>query len=548
MRAPHGSVGRRLTLLAAAALAGLACAREPAEPVLATFAGGEVRQSDIDTWRSFLNPKGASDGGRLGLDSLERHVVMRTLAAEALAAGLEEEPAVRLRIRRAVDERLANALHEDVVESIEVPDAEIARYLEEHRDELAKPERRTASVIFRRAGPGERQRARRELEAARQRVLAGEDFATVAAEVSDSPTRFQGGRLGTVRRGQLPAALDRALFALEEGGLSDVVETGAGLALLRADRILPAYTMEEDEARERVGRYLRRPRLEAAWTALVEELTGGRIHHDVEALRDPAAPADAVVSRFGEETLSRREAELLVAPDPDDESPPEQDATAALDRFAVNALLAAEARRRGLHAEPNRERELDWVRLEQLSRAMLHRRVDAMMPSLDEELVRRAWEEDPEAYRLPGRYLLRVVRRGYPPDGAVALYRELVELVEAARRGAATLGEDAGPVWYERGEIVGWGPTLLRAVDELEPGEVTEPIQADGELWVVELVERERGRLRDYVEVREEVAAALERRHRRRLIRQVLQWTLAGAGLERRSDVGETAANETGGG
>lgn len=533
----------------------LGCPREPAEPVIATFAGGDVRQSDLDTWRSFLNPKSAGDGGRIGLDSLERHVVMRTLAAEAIADGLEEEPAVRLRIRRAIDERLANALHEDVSESVAVPEEEIAEYLRQHRDELEKPERRTVSVIFRRAAAEDRDEVRAELETVRERCLAGEEFATLAGEASDSPTRFQGGRLGTVREGQLPEALDRALFALEEGGVSEVVETGAGLALLRADRILPAYTMEAAEARRRVETYLRRPYFEEVWRALVAELTAGRIHHDPAALSDPATPPDAVVSRFGEETLTRAQALLLVAPDPDDEETPRQrdaDAVQALDHFATNALLAVEARRRGLHRRPERERELGWVRLEQLSRAMLHRRVDGMMPAPDEEMLRRSYDERREAYRLPDRHLLHVLRRTYPPDAPGAVYRELAAIVEAARGGAASLaaaaGEDAAATWYTHREVAAWGPTLLRAVTELQPGEVTEPIQENGELWVVQLVARDRGRLRSFEEVRDEVASAFERSHRRRLIQQVLQWTLADAALERRPNADEAAANETGGG
>lgn len=528
----------------------LGCTREPSDPVIATFAQGEVRESDLDTWRSFLNPRGASERRRLDFDSLERHVIMRTLAAEAVAAGLEEDPTIRLRIRQAVDERLANALHQEVMESIEVPDAEISEYLRRHREELEKPERRTVSLIFRRAGPDERERARAELEAARRRWRAGEDFATLASEISDSPSRFQGGRLGTVKEGQLPEALDRVLFPLEEGDVSEVVETGAGLALLRSDRVLPAYTMDGEEARRRVERHLRRPRFEEAWSELVEELTGGRVRHDLPALLDPKTPPDAVISRFGEETLTRAQVEILAAPNPDADQPADGggDVAATLDRFAVNALLAAEARRRGVHEEPARERELGWIRLEQLSRAMLKRRVDAMMPKAGEELLRRAYEERREAYRLPDRYLLHVLRRPYPPEAPGPVYRDLVAIVEAVRAGSASFeaaaGGEAGPAWHLRSEVAGWGPTLLRTVSELQPGEVTEPIQTDGELWVVQLVERERGRLQDFEAVRDRVTAAFERSHRQRLIEQVLQWTLAGAELERRDD--EAPPKETG--
>ena len=532
------------------AAAFLGCSREPSDPVLATFAQGEVRQSDLDTWRSFLNPKGSSENRRLDFDSLERHVIMRTLAAEAIAAGLEEDPAIRLRVRQAVDERLANALHHEVMESIEVPDAEVSEYLRRHREELAKPERRTVSLIFRRTGSGDRESARAELAAARRRWLAGEDFATLASEISDSPSRHQGGHLGTVKEGQLPEALDRVLFALEEGDVSEVVETGAGVALLRSDRVLPAYTMDDEEARQRIERSLRRPLFEKAWQEIVERVTAGRFRHDVPALLDPATPPDVVISRFGEETLSRGEAELLVASDPDADRSGREGGTVAetLDRFAVNALLAAEARRRGLHEEPECARELGWIRLEQLSRVMLKRKVDAMMPEAGEGDLRQAYEERREAYRLPDRYLLHVLRRPYSPEAPGPVYRDLVAIGEAVRTGSASFeaaaGEETGPTWRLRSEVAGWGPTLLRTISDLQPGEVTGPIQMDGELWVVQLVERERGRLQDFEAVRDRVTAAFERGHRLRLIEQVLQWTLAGAELERLSD--EAPQKETG--
>jgi hypothetical protein len=178
----------------------------------------------------------------------------------------------------------------------------------------------------------------------------------------------------------------------------------------------------------------------------------------------------------------------------------------------------------------------------------LKRKVDAMMPAVGEGDLRRAYEERREAYRLPDRYLLHVLRRPYSPEAPGPVYRDLVAIGEAVRVGSASFeaaaGEETGPAWRLRSEVAGWGPTLLRTVGELQPGEITEPIQTDDELWVVQLVERERGRLQDLEAVRDRVTAAFERGHRRRLTQQVLQWTLAGAELERLP--GEAPPKETG--
>lgn len=534
-----------ILLAAALCLAGCRGRSQAPDPVIATFAQGEVRQSDLDTWHSFLNVDGREGEGRLGLDALERHVVMRTLAREAIDAGLEEDPVARMRIRRAVDERLAASLREDVRESIEIPEERVERYLEGHRDELDKPERRVVSYIFRRAREGRPGDARAALEAARRRLLADEDFAALAAEVSESPTRLRGGRLGTVEPGMLPERLDRALFALAEGGVSEVLETGAGFALLRCDRVLPAYAMEPEEARRRVVQYFRRPRLDAAWEQLTARLTEGRIRHDLERLADPAAGPDTVVSTFGSQTLTRAEAEALLGPMAEEEAAagngaPRTEARARLERFAVNALLAQEARRRGLDETPERRRELHWVRLEQLSREQLRRKVDRMTTEPDEAALRRFYRDNAERYRRPDRYLLSIVRRPYSPESLEAAYRELVAMAEAARGGGREVftperGAAGASAWHARSEIAGWGATILRSVDELRPGEVTEPIQQGDELWLVRLLERRRGELRDFDEVRAEVSRDLAGRERRRLIRQVLRWTLGTAGLERRA-------------
>jgi parvulin-like peptidyl-prolyl isomerase len=540
--------GRSAILLLVAALAGCFERPAPDDPLVATYAGGEVRQSDLDAWRSFLGRE-RRDGGRIGLDTLERHVVMRTLAAEAVALGLEDEATTRLRIRRAVDERLGGMLHDAVLGSIAVSEGEIADYLRAHRAELEKPERRVVSFIFRRTEPGQEDVVRRDLEAVRRRLLAGGDFATLAAEASDSPSRFRGGRLGTVRQGQLPAALDRALFTLQRGELTEVLATGAGLALLRCDDILPAYTMESLEARRRIVSHLRRPLFETAWADLVERLTAGRIEQDLGVLRDPAADADAVVSRFGDDTLTRAEAELFLDPELVGDPAATDDLAGILQRFAHNSLLAAEARRRRLHEEPERVRELTWVRLEELARVLLRRKVDPLMPEATEALLRQHYGERAEAYRLPGRYHLRVARRPYATGGPAEAYRAFAALVEGVRDGSLSLEEVTGAEtrWYARSEVVGWGPILLRAVDDLEPGEVTDPIQEAEQMWVVELVEREPGRRRDFEEVRSAVATGFARAHRQRLIRQVLHWTLASARLERQEPVGYgSAANENG--
>jgi peptidyl-prolyl cis-trans isomerase D len=139
--------------------------------------------------------------------------------------------------------------------------------------------------------------AREKAQAARDRILAGEDFAVVAQAVSsDTRTAAQGGDLGVFARGVNDPALDDAAFALEAGGLSEVVRSVYGFHVVRVDEKLPAEkaTFEghrlalarEGATRERATRLA-----EEKSQALVTAIAGG------QSLEDAARAAGLNVER-----------------------------------------------------------------------------------------------------------------------------------------------------------------------------------------------------------------------------------------------------------
>lgn len=137
-----------------------------------------------------------------------------------------------------------------------VDDETVAAYLESHRNELeelyaeradryALPERARARHILVQVAPDADEEAvaaaRAEAEAGRARIVAGEAFEAVAAEVSDDPgSRDAGGDLGEFARGTHAQALEEAAFALEPGDLSDVFRSETGFHIVRLDALEPA--------------------------------------------------------------------------------------------------------------------------------------------------------------------------------------------------------------------------------------------------------------------------------------------------------------------
>ena len=98
--------------------------------------------------------------------------------------------------------------------------------------------------------------AREKVEAAKKRIDGGEAFADVAREVSeDANTKGDGGKLGCFAAGKLAApgttkAIDAAIFALDPGAVSDVIETQYGFHLVKVDAVLDADQAEKLGRRE----------------------------------------------------------------------------------------------------------------------------------------------------------------------------------------------------------------------------------------------------------------------------------------------------------
>ena len=132
------------------------------------------------------------------------------------------------------------------------------------------------------ASDAEKAEARERARALRVQAENGADFEALAREHSDDPgSAAQGGDLGLVVEGRTVPAFEAALFALEPGGLSDVVETPFGFHVIemverREDRLVPF-----EEAGGPIRDLLRQQEQQARTAAFIEEL---KAEHDVQIL------------------------------------------------------------------------------------------------------------------------------------------------------------------------------------------------------------------------------------------------------------------------
>lgn len=178
---------------------------------------------------------------------------------QALAAQGSDRTKLRAQLHQALS--VEKALAEAAVAGQQVSDEEKRTFYREHQAELTLPQRYKLRhiLIAHRGGDGaakldDRIRA----EQALARIRSGEDFATVAAEVSeDAATRERGGELPWVTpSGGAGSALDEAVAKLEPGGRA-VVETERGFHVIELLERRPEEVMPYAEAEPRIEAILR---------------------------------------------------------------------------------------------------------------------------------------------------------------------------------------------------------------------------------------------------------------------------------------------------
>lgn len=174
-------------------------------------------------------------------DELLQELVRIGLDTETLADAVERDLKVE-----AILDRVAAA-----IPAVTEVDAEI--YYRLHPAAFDRPEaRQLRHILITFDSPAEGEKAKATLENLRTTLQGSHAFGQAALRHSQCPTALEGGRLGTVKRGQLYAELEPAAFALKVGETSPVLQSPVGLHILYCDEILPHGMLPFDAVREHI--------------------------------------------------------------------------------------------------------------------------------------------------------------------------------------------------------------------------------------------------------------------------------------------------------
>jgi peptidyl-prolyl cis-trans isomerase D len=157
----------------------------------------------------------------------------------------------RYRTPEAVELEYLEVRLSDIAAEIEVTDELLRDYYERNRDRFETVEERRARHVLVSVGADGEEAARARAEEALERIRAGEEFADVAADMSDDVgTRNAGGDLGWVPRGMLGDAFEEALYELQTGEVSEPVRSSFGYDVIRLDNVRAGDTVPFESIRD----------------------------------------------------------------------------------------------------------------------------------------------------------------------------------------------------------------------------------------------------------------------------------------------------------
>ncbi|PIU28274.1 MAG: hypothetical protein COT09_05410 [Candidatus Hydromicrobium americanum] len=102
-----------------------------------------------------------------------------------------------------------------------------------------------------------REEALGKIEMVQEKLKDGGDFEDLARQYSDDTTSAEkGGDLGFISKGQMVEEFDKALFALDVGEVSGIVETEYGFHIIKATDRQEEYIQKFSEVEESINTYL----------------------------------------------------------------------------------------------------------------------------------------------------------------------------------------------------------------------------------------------------------------------------------------------------
>ncbi|MCJ7599880.1 MAG: peptidylprolyl isomerase [Desulfobulbaceae bacterium] len=187
----------------------------------------------------------------------------------------EEVMQTQLRRKMAI-EGLQQKLYDQFTAGTKVTDEELQQFYDSNKDNIKQPEKVRASHILvaveSTADDVVKKAAMEKIKGIQKKLKDGGDFAQLAQESSDCPSKANGGDLDFFLRQQMVKPFSDAAFSTPVGQITDIVTTEFGYHLIKVTDKQPEKLLTFDEVKEKISTYLSQQKIDDQFEAYIKGL------------------------------------------------------------------------------------------------------------------------------------------------------------------------------------------------------------------------------------------------------------------------------------
>ena len=200
---------------------------------------------------------------------------------EALQSALKQEGMTMADLRRQLERTMLvqRVQQTEIVQKLQITDTELRTYYDAHKNEFGTTPQVTlreitinVPVTAQGVNVAQDDEAKAKAEEVRAKIVAGEPFARLAADYSDSGSKANGGLVGPLSKSDLSGDLQKAIAGLKTGDVTPVIRTSRGYQIIKIENLQDSTTKSFDEARADIGDKIANEKRAGEYVKFIEKL------------------------------------------------------------------------------------------------------------------------------------------------------------------------------------------------------------------------------------------------------------------------------------
>lgn len=155
---------------------------------------------------------------------------------------------------------------------ISIAPREIEEFYKQHSEEFREPDRVKLKNIFIYKQENSSQEVMQKLDEISRLLEENIPFEEVAKRYSEGSTAFKGGVMGEIKRGELSPRIEKIIFSLKPGEISQWVETESGYYLFKVDEYIPGNKLSFADAQSDIRNIIYKNKLDEEYNRWISEL------------------------------------------------------------------------------------------------------------------------------------------------------------------------------------------------------------------------------------------------------------------------------------